>query len=264
VSDDKLDDKLTEYEVEEEQSEYEVESKKKSGCLLKIVTLVILLAFLAISVPNFPYLFSDQLKFIDQNILLSNDEIVQKCKPAVVSIEAVTKDGTQAGKVYQGTGFNITPTGKIITNRHIVANAENITVHFEDGREYSTKKFVIIPNMDIAIIQLQANDLPTVAINLNDSVQEGDPVTIIGNPLGYKYIAQRGQAGQFHRMGDEQSVVFDINITINPGNSGSPVINNKMQVVGVIFASTNLNINGKSESRALAIPVQLIPKEYLQ
>jgi S1-C subfamily serine protease len=258
------DDKFWEYENEEEQSVYEEESKKKSGCLLKIVALVIILAFLAISVPNFPYLFSEQLKFIDQNISLRNDVIVQKCKPAVVSIEAVVKDESSAAGVYRGTGFNISPTGKIITNRHIVANADSITVRFADGREYYTKQYKIIPNMDIAIILLGANDLPTVALNLNDSVQEGDPVTIIGNPLGYKYIAQRGQAGQFHKTGEDRLTVFDINITINPGNSGSPVINSQMQVVGVIFASTNLTFYGKSESRALAIPVQLIPREYLQ
>jgi Trypsin-like serine proteases, typically periplasmic, contain C-terminal PDZ domain len=257
-------DELREYSAKYEQSEYEAEGKKKSGCLLKIVALMILLAFLVISVPNFPYLLSDQLKFIDQNIVLRNDEIVQKCKPAVVSIEAVVKDETSTARVYRGTGFNISPTGKIITNQHIVVNAGSITVRFTDGREYYSKKYKSIPNMDIVVIDLQANDLPTLALNLIDSVQEGDPVTIIGNPLGYKYIAQRGQAGQFHKTGENRSGVFDINITINPGNSGSPVINSQMQVIGVVFASTNLTINGKSESRALAIPVQLIPREYLQ
>lgn len=249
---------------EEEQSEYKTKNKRKYGCLLKIVALLILLAFLAISVPNFPLLLSDKLKFIDQNILLRDDEIVQKCKPAVVSIEAIVKNETSAAGVYQGTGFNISPTGKIITNQHIVDTADSITVRFADGREFSSKQYEIIPNMDIAIIHLQTNDLPTVSLNTTDPIREGDLVTIIGNPLGYMSIAQRGQAGQFHKTEADRLLVFDINITVNPGNSGSPVINSQMQVVGVIFAGTNMKINGKLESRALAIPVQSIPQEYLQ
>ncbi|MDD2234255.1 MAG: serine protease [Desulfitobacteriaceae bacterium] len=258
------DDKFREYTDEEEQTEYETKDNRKFGCLLKIIALVILLAFLAISVPNFPLLLSEKLKFIDQNTLLREDEIVQKCKPAVVSIEAAVKNETSADGVYLGTGFNISPTGKIITNRHIVANAESITVSFADGREFSSEQYEIIPNMDIAVINLQTNDLPTVSLNLTDPIREGDLVTIIGNPLGYKSIAQRGQAGQFHKMEADRLLVFDVNITVNPGNSGSPVINSRMQVVGVIFASANLKINEKSESRALAIPVQSIPQEYLQ
>jgi S1-C subfamily serine protease len=259
------DDKFREYADEEEQTEYETKDKRKFGCLLKIIALVILLAFLAISVPNFPLLLSDKLNFIDQNILLRDDEIVQKCKPAVVSLEVVkNRNETSAAGLYQGTGFNISSTGKIITNQHIVANADSITVRFADGREFSSEQYEIIPNMDIAVINLQTNNLPTVSLNLTDPIREGDPVTIIGNPLGYKSIAQRGQAGQFHKTEADRLVVFDINITVNPGNSGSPVINNHMQVVGVIFASANLKINGKSESRALAIPVQSIPQEYLQ
>ncbi|MHB8125828.1 MAG: S1C family serine protease [Desulfitobacteriaceae bacterium] len=259
-----IDDELIDYAANEEQFKKEVADKTKSGCLLKIVALVILSAFLAISIPNFPYLLSDQLKFIDQNKVLKDDEIIQRCRPAVVSIEAVVKDEFSVAKVYRGTGFNISPTGKIITNQHVVANADTITVRFEDGRQYSSGQYEVIPNMDIAVIQLKANDLPIVALNMNDWVQEGDIITIIGNPLGYEYISQRGQAGQFHKMNEGRPPAFDVDITINPGNSGSPVLNSQMQVVGVIFASTNLEINGKSESRALAIPVQLIPLEYLQ
>mgnify|MGYP000889095282 CR=1 FL=1 len=257
-------DELFEEEFEEEQNEQdenEIKDKRKSGCLVKIIALIILLTFLAISVPNFPYLLSDKLNFLDQNKILKEDEIVRQCKPAVVSIEATVKSELPNTSVKRGTGFNISPTGTIITNQHIVADTGTITIRFGDGTKYYSKQYEAIPGVDLAIIKIEGENLPTIALNTNDRVQNGDTVTIIGNPLGFGKISQRGEVGKFYRLEDSQAEVFDINIAINPGNSGSPVIDNSSQAVGIIFASTKLEINGEEELRALAIPVQALSLE---
>jgi len=255
----KKDDDLIAEEIGEEEFEEDIVSAKKTSFFRKFVAILIILAFIAISVPNFPYLFSDGLNFLDQNTALREDEIVQQCKPAVVSIEATVTNELLSTEVRRGTGFNISSTGTIITNQHIVENASAITIRFGDGTVYYSKQYEVIPDVDIAIIQIEGNDLPTIALNMKDRVQSGETVTIIGNPLGFEKISQRGEVGQFHSIKDSLTEVFDINIPINPGNSGSPVIDNKAQVIGIVFASTTIDIDGKAGLRALAIPVQVLP-----
>lgn len=248
---------------EEGLDETEWEDNRKSGCLIKTAAILVLLAFTVFSLPNFSDLLSNKLNFFAQNKVLMQDEIVQRCKPAVVSIEAVDANELLFTGAHRGTGFNVSPTGTIVTNQHIVANASIITITFSDGRKYFSSQYEAIPGVDIAIVKIKGKDLPTLSLDMEDRAENGDMVTIIGNPLGFEKISQRGQVGQFHRIKGSQSLVFDIAIQINPGNSGSPVINNQSQVVGIVFGSTSLDINGKSTSLALAIPVQSLPPDFL-
>jgi len=243
----------------EELIEDEMKNNRKPGCLIKTVALLILFAFIAFSVPNFSYLFSDKLSFLDQNRVLMEDEIVRKCKPAVVNIEAADINEHLNTAVRHGTGFNISQTGTIVTNQHVVANAGSITITFGDGTRYYSKQYEVIPGVDVAIIKLAGNNLPTISLDMKARVQNGDIVTIIGNPLGFEKVSQRGEVGEYHKIGDSQSLVFDIKLPVNPGSSGSPVINDQAQVVGIVFASTTVDVNGKLEPRALAIPVQVLP-----
>jgi S1-C subfamily serine protease len=213
--------------------------------------------------PRLEYLFTDKLNFLDQNKVLQEDQIVQTSNPAVVSIEAVSTDDPLNIAVHSGTGFNISPTGTIVTNQHVVNNASTITITFGDGTKYYVNQYQTVPGIDIAIIKIKGNDLPTIALDMQDPVKSGDIVTVIGNPLGFEKIAERGEVGGYLKIADSPSQVFDIKLQVNPGSSGSPVINDQAQVVGIVFASTTADTNGQSEPRALAIPVQELPLAQL-
>lgn len=252
-------DELIDEMIGEELLEEEIEDRRKPGCLLKLIAVLILVAFSAFSIPQVSYFFSDKLSFLDQNKILREDQIVQNCKPAVVSIEAVSKNEPLGSSVHRGTGFNISPAGTIVTNQHVVANAGTITITFGDGTKYYVNQYETIPGVDIAIIKIEGNDLPIIALSMQEKVKSGEIVTIIGNPLGFEKVAQRGEVGGFLRINDSQSLVFDIKLQVNPGSSGSPVMNDKGQVVGIVFASTTADVNGQAEPRCLAIPVQVLP-----
>lgn len=249
--------------VEEDFEDEDSEEPRRPRRLTKILALLVIIAFLGISLPNIPYLLSDKLGFLDESQSLLDDDLVQRCRPAVVSVEAQLKaDTMQASTVKQGTGFNISPTGRIITNQHVVDGADTITITFADGSTYYSSSCKIIPDTDIAIVTIAGKGLPVLKLNRADPIQEGQTVTVIGNPLGYDKIAQRGRVGKYHQIQESTVPVFDVAIQINPGNSGSPVINEKGEVIGVLFASATTVGESTSEKIALAIPLDALPSEY--
>ena len=100
--------------------------------------------------------------------------------------------------------------------------------------------------------------MPYLQIEKDEKVTTDDIVTIIGNPLWFDKIAQQGKVSSFTQIAENP--VFCIDIPINPGNSGSPVLNESGKVVGIIFASIILTDNDNETKQALAIPIQsLLP-----
>lgn len=238
----------------------ESRSRKVGRLVFKLIAVLLLFAFLAFSYQDLAEICSSKLNFLAQNQSLSGDEMVKKCRPAVVSIQSLDTDGL-AGSFVRGTGFNLEPYGLLITNRHVVDGAKQVQITFSDGNVYFSNDITMVDNFDIAIIKLHEKGLPTLKAAVDQTVQTGEVVTVIGNPLGFERVAVRGKVGEFHNGGSAGSVIFDIGVIINSGSSGSPVINQKGEVIGIVFAQT-IGEKDNQQSSALAIPINAI-KSYI-
>ena len=234
--------------------EDEIDAGGKTSIVFKIIAVIILLSFLVFSVPNFAYLLSDRLNFLDQSKELNQDEIVLNNRPAVVAIEVSSKDGKRSG-----TGFNIDPSGLIITNEHVVEGAVEIIVEFSNGRKFFAKRYQEIEGVDVALIEINGEGLPAAILNKTDPIKTGETVTIIGNPLNYERVSQRGKIGKISSISDTKYEMFEIKVPINPGNSGSPVINGRSEVVGIVYAGVNMQEQSAAGSFALAVAIRELP-----
>jgi len=156
-----------------------------------------------------------------------------------------------------GSGFVIEPTGYILTNAHVVENASEISVKFSDKRERSAQVIGVDPLSDIALIKVDAKDLPTVKIGHADTLRVGQWVLAIGSPFGFEQSASQGILSAIGRSlpGDAYIPFLQTDVPINPGNSGGPLIDLAGRVVGV-----NAQIysrDGGYQGVAFAIPIDV-------
>jgi serine protease Do len=134
----------------------------------------------------------------------------------------------------EGSGFIIRSDGYIMTNAHVVKGASDVTVRLTDRREYTAKVIGVDSKSDIAIIKINASDLPTVKIGDSRQLKVGEWVLAIGAPFGFENSATAGIVSAKGRTLDSGYVPFiQTDVPINPGNSGGPLFNMRGEVVGI-------------------------------
>ena len=162
-----------------------------------------------------------------------------------------------------GSGFIITANGYILTNNHVVTNAKKngIKVQLSDTREYKAKLIGTDKYTDLAVIKIDADNLPVATLGNSDEVEVGHIVFAIGAPLGLKSTMTQGIVSALGRnigiIGDEYGIenFIQTDAAVNPGNSGGPLVNINGEVVGInsAIATTNARYQGYS----FAIPLNL-------
>ncbi len=135
-----------------------------------------------------------------------------------------------------GSGVIVNPEGYILTNNHVIAHATSIDVLLSDKRSFKGKVIGADPETDIAVIKIDAKDLPTAPLADSSTLRVGDIVMAFGNPFGLNFTVTRGAVSALGRSegGIERIQNFiQTDAAINPGNSGGPLVNVKGQVVGI-------------------------------
>ena len=163
-----------------------------------------------------------------------------------------------------GSGFIVSPDGLILTNNHVVADANKVTVILSDRREFDAKVVGRDPTTDVAVIKIDGRNLPTVPLGNDETARVGDWVLAIGNPLGLDFTVTQGIVsakgrGGFAGLYDSPYAVVDYLQTdapINPGNSGGPLVNVRGEVVGMNAAIASPT--GTYAGYGFAIPVTLV------
>ena len=157
-----------------------------------------------------------------------------------------------------GSGFIIEPDGLILTNYHVVDNAEKITVRLLDGRELAGRVVGKDQKTDIALVKISARDLPVAPLGDSDRLEVGEWVMAIGNPFGLDNTVTSGIVSAKDRQigAGPYDHFIQTDASINPGNSGGPLVNLQGEVVGIntaIFSQSGGNIG-----IGFAIPINLV------
>ncbi|HLQ43577.1 MAG TPA: trypsin-like peptidase domain-containing protein, partial [Planctomycetaceae bacterium] len=157
-------------------------------------------------------------------------ELVAELKPSIVVISFSGRDGKQEGL---GTGFVVSEDGLIATNLHVIGEGRPISVQFADG----TKRDVVAVHasdrqLDLAIVRIDQKGLKPLALGDSDSVQDGQPVVAIGNPLGLKHSVVEGIVSGRREIDDKP--MLQLAMPIEQGNSGGPLVDRTGRVLGIL------------------------------
>ena len=215
------------------------------------------------------------VKKVDGQTLMSPAEVYASTVNSVVSINcsAVSTNifGQQTESASSGSGFIYTADGYIVTNQHVVANASSINVTLYNGDTYPATLVGSDSDYDVAVLKIDAKDLPAVTLGSSTDVNVGDTVMAIGNPPGeLTFSMSQGIVSCVNRAINVEGTPFNmiqVDASINPGNSGGPLMNLYGEVVGIVSAKYSSYANTTVEGLGFAIPindVQSIIKDIME
>ncbi|WP_372996277.1 S1C family serine protease [Lutispora sp.] len=189
--------------------------------------------------------------------------VAKKVMPTVVGISTITmqRDFFFGARYTEGVGSGVIvdPRGYILTNSHVVGNSRSrLTVYLADGRELEGNVLWQDVGLDLAVVKVEANNLPTAELGDSDALTVGEIAIAIGNPLGLRYerTVTQGIVSGLNRsiMVDQNTIMEDLiqtDAAINPGNSGGPLINSKGKIIGIN------TVKASAEGLGFAIPINV-------
>jgi S1-C subfamily serine protease len=213
--------------------------------------------------------------------------LVKKTAPAVVNIATLQQSPAQQNPLLQdpffrryfgipdaalqpaiAAGSGVIVDGKrglVITNFHVVRNAQAVEVGLKDGRKLAADPVVLAPELDIAVLRIQAKDLPSLPVGDSSKLEVGDYVVAIGNPFGLGQTVTSGIISATDRpLGRNDSRRFlQTDAPINPGNSGGPLIDLDGRIIGInsaLFSPSQTEAGAGSVGIGFAIPSNDVKK----
>jgi len=165
-----------------------------------------------------------------------------------------------------GSGFILTSDGYILTNYHVISGADDIKVGYGDRSKikYTAKRVGYDERTDVALLKIQAENLPTVVLGDSEKIKVGDWVVAIGSPFSFPHTLTAGIiSAKGRRLGGAYDDFIQTDASINPGNSGGPLVNMRGEVVGMNTLIISPGFAG-NVGIGFAIPVNLIKSELAQ
>ena len=164
--------------------------------------------------------------------------------------------GPRAPRRGLGSGFIVDPSGLIVTNHHVVDGATTVEVTLSDGRTLQAKRVGSDPETDLALLKVDASNLPTVTLGNSAGLKVAEPVMAIGNPFGFDHTVTVGIVcgmGRFIGQGRFDDFI-QTDAAINPGNSGGPLLDSAGRLIGVNTAI--YSTSGSSAGVSFAVPTR--------
>jgi S1-C subfamily serine protease len=230
--------------------------------------------------PIAPAASAERVPASDAEVKLSFAPLVRKSAPAVVNVYAARQvpvrtpfagdpffeqffgrgEGRTRRESSLGSGVIVDPAGLVVTNHHVIADAEEVRVALVDGREYDARILSKDEQADLAVLKIEDDEpFPSIAIADSDTTQIGDLVLAIGNPFGIGQTVTNGIVSALARTHvgvNDVGYFIQTDAAINPGNSGGALVDMRGELVGVntaIFSRT-----GGSNGIGFAIPSNMV------